>query len=96
MGVEIGDKEMDMDVMNSLLSKYDSLIVALDALGNEDRIFTLDFVKSRLLQEEQRFNMRGVDSFSKPNAALMNHAAKNRSNHVYTYCGHARHSAQRC
>ena len=52
MGVEISDKEMGMAVLNGLPPKYDSLIVALDALGSENRIFTLDFVKSRLLQEE--------------------------------------------
>ncbi len=30
----------------------------LDALGNENDTFTLEFVKSRLLQEEQRMKMR--------------------------------------
>ena len=43
-----------MAVLNGLPTRFEALIVALDALGNEEKIFCLDFVKSRLLQEEQR------------------------------------------
>lgn len=32
----------------------ESLIIALDALGTDAKMFTLDFVKSRPLQEDQR------------------------------------------
>ncbi len=35
-----------------------ALYNTLDALGNENNTFTLEFVKSRLLQEEQRMKMR--------------------------------------
>ncbi len=58
MGVEIDDKEMDMAVLNGLPKRFNNLISALDALGNENETFSLEFVKSRLLQEEQRINMR--------------------------------------
>ncbi len=52
---EIDDKELAMAVLNGLPERFDSLICALDALwGNENDTFTLEFVKSRLLQEEQR------------------------------------------
>ena len=54
MGVEIDDKEQAMAALNGLPPSYENLIVALDALGNEDRSFSFDLVKSRLLQEEQR------------------------------------------
>ena len=97
MGVEVDDKEMGMAVLNGLPPRYDSLIVALDALGNEDKIFTLDFVKSRLLQEEQRSNMRDLDEVTKTNAALVNQP-RNYGRPIYqcTNCGRNGHTAQRC
>ncbi len=52
MGLEIDDKEMAMAAFNGLPERFDSLICSLDVLGNENDTFTLDFVKSRLLQEE--------------------------------------------
>ena len=58
MNVDIDDKEMAMAVLNGLPARFESLIVALDALGSEDKMFSLDFVKSRLLQEEQRAEMK--------------------------------------
>ncbi len=58
IGVEIDDKELAMAVLNGLPERFDSLICALDALGNENDTFTLEFMKSRLLQEEQRMKMR--------------------------------------
>ena len=96
MGVVIDDKEMGMAVLNGLPSRYDSLTVALDALGNEDRIFSLDFVKSRLLQEEQRSIMRDSEDTSKANAALMTSAAVVREKVVCTNCGRRGHTAPRC
>ncbi len=54
MGVEVDDKEMAMAVLNGLPERFNILISALDALGNENETFSLEFVKSRLLQEEQR------------------------------------------
>ena len=59
MKVDIDDKEMAMAVLNGLTSRFESWVVALDALGNEDRMFSLDFVKSRLLQEKQKAEMKG-------------------------------------
>ena len=53
MKVEIDDKELVMATLNGPPSSYESLIVALDALGNDDETFIFDLVKSRLLQEEQ-------------------------------------------
>ena len=52
MSVEIDDKEIAMAVLNGLPPRFHSLIVALDAPGNEDKVFGLEFVNSRLLQEE--------------------------------------------
>ena len=69
MGVEIDDQEVAMAMLNGLPSTCESLIVALDALGNEERVFTFDLVKSRDLQQEQRTMERessSLDSKSSP------------------------------
>lgn len=95
MSVNIDDKEMAMAVLNGLPARFEALIVALDALGNEEKIFSLDFVKSRLLQEEQRANMK---SSSSQTSALVNRAPNNRDINDYkcTNCGHTGHTATRC
>lgn len=54
MNVNIDNKEMAMAVPKGLPSRFQSLIVVFNALGNEDISFGLDYVKSLLLQEEQR------------------------------------------
>ncbi len=41
MGVEIDDKELAMAVLNGLPERFDSLICALDALGNDNDTFLL-------------------------------------------------------
>jgi hypothetical protein len=54
MDVTIDEKEIAMAaVLNGLPSKYDHFIVAMDALGDDSKV-SYEFVKSRLLQEEQR------------------------------------------
>lgn len=54
MNVNVDSKEPAMAVINELASSSEHHIVALDAFGNGNIIFTFDFMKSRLLQEEQR------------------------------------------
>ena len=53
-----------MAFLNGLPERFGSLIRALDALGDE-KTFTFEFVKSRLLQEEQRNKKRFEDSLKK-------------------------------
>lgn len=45
MDVVIDDKEMEMAVLN-WLSPYETLIIALDALGSDNEAFSYDLVKS--------------------------------------------------
>jgi len=52
MGGELTEMDVAMSVFNGLTSKYENLLVALDAKGEDE--LSLDFVKSRLLQEERR------------------------------------------
>eukprot|EP00171_Calliarthron_tuberculosum_P008641 IDg8641t1 len=43
MSVDIDGNEMEIAPLNGLPDRFNSLISALDALGNEDKIFTFDF-----------------------------------------------------
>jgi len=52
MGGEVTEMDVAMSVRNGLTSKYENLLVALDAKGEDE--LSLEFVKSRLLQEERR------------------------------------------
>lgn len=52
MGGEVSQMDVAMSVLNGLPSDYESLIVVLDSKGEDE--LNLDFVKSRLLQEERR------------------------------------------
>lgn len=57
MDVDLSDQEVSMTVLCGLSSRFEHLIVAFDALG-EDARPSLDFVESRPLQEEQRMMNR--------------------------------------
>ncbi len=54
MGVDIDDREIAMTALTELSPKFDNLVSALDSLCDNQNIFSLDFIKGRLLQEEQR------------------------------------------
>jgi hypothetical protein len=102
MGVEIDDNEMPMALLNNLPDRFDGLISLLDVLGNEDKIFTFEFKKSRLLQEEQRTDMRMQTSIVKSEAAALavhDHSdscssCKNRPK--CEHCGMRGHMIDRC
>lgn len=51
-------KEMDMAELSGHSDRFDTVRVARDALGNEDITFTLEFVKKRLLHEDDHTTMR--------------------------------------
>jgi len=52
MGGEVTEMDVAMSVLNGLTSKYENLLVALDAKSEDE--LSLDFVEIRLLQEEWR------------------------------------------
>ncbi len=54
MDVTIDDKEMDMVVLNGLPSRFETIITALDAIGDDDPSFTFDKVRSRLYRKRRR------------------------------------------
>ena len=99
MNVDIDDKEMAIAVLNGLPARFESLIAALDAVGSEDKMFSLEFVKSRLLQEEQRAEMKDKPSSSHKDSPLMNRVPRtgrpSRDMHC-TNCGRSGHTASHC
>ena len=71
MNVTIDESEMAMALLNGLPDQYNSLISALDAIGNEDDKLEFDHVKARIMQEEQRMSMRITDSTIKAETAAL-------------------------
>ena len=92
MGVTIDDQEMAMALLNGLPERFDSLISALDALGNDDKLFTFNFVKSRCVQEEQRHAQREKDAFAKSETAAL--IASRLAKEVCKHCGRHRDSSK--
>ena len=103
MKVTIDDEEMAMALLNGLPERYDSLISALDALGDE-KTFTFEFVKSRLLQEEQRTQQRIEASLQKSeeSALLSTQCGSNcpgcnsKNIRKCTKCGKTGHTVDQC
>ena len=93
MDVKVEDGDIAMTVLCGLPSKYEHLIVAIDA-ATGDSSLTMDFVKSRLLQEEQRMTDRDK-SKPAPDAALV--TQPNPSNKVScSHCGKENHTEAKC
>lgn len=51
-----------MAILNGLASQFKNIITTLDVSGDNSSVFNLDFIKSRLLQEEQRHDMKSPDA----------------------------------
>lgn len=99
MSVEISDKELAMTILNGFPGHFDSHIVALDELGNENDNFSFEFVKNRLLQEEQRLENRAKTSIVKAeSSALLSNRIPQRgsSYHKCGHCGKDGHPSDRC
>ena len=86
MGVKIDDEEMAMGLLNGLPDRFDGLISALDALGDDTKVFTFDFVLSRCEQEEQRHTQRDQDALQKAETAALL-ASLNKKKELCTHCG---------
>ena len=93
MDVPIDDTEMAMTMLCGLPSKYDNLIVAIDA-ATADTSLSMDFVKSRLLQEEQRMMDREKVQPLR-DAALVSHP-KGNAREPCDHCGKTGHPPSRC
>ena len=72
MAVEVSESELSTALLNGLPDEYQSLISALDALGDDESHLKWNFIKSRLLQEEQRIQIRNEsETVKKEDSAMM-------------------------
>jgi gag-polypeptide of LTR copia-type len=104
MGVTIDD-EVAMAVLKGLPPKYDHLIVALGTMGDDTKL-TLEFTKSRLMQEEQRSDERELRNPSKvktEDAALVVNSSqkgvghmRDRGDNMCFRCNNPGHVARYC
>lgn len=97
MDVTVDDQEIAMTVLCGLPQKYEHLIFAIDA-ATDDKSLTLDYVKSRLLQEEQRMVDR-IDVKPARDAALVNERTSERGGRdvpVCSFCNKRNHTEPRC
>lgn len=60
MIVAVDDNDLAISVRNGLSNCFETLINALDALGNYDEKFTYEFIKSGLSREGQRSEMENT------------------------------------
>ena len=86
MSVHIDDQDIAMTVLCGLPAKFEHLIVAIDAVADDTKL-TMDFVKSRLLQEEQRMVDRG-DVKPATDTALVNTEQGGGRDRRVVVCGH--------
>lgn len=71
MNVDISESEMAMALLNGLPDEYNALISALDAIDEHETSLRFEFVKSRIIQEEQRIEMRHKSAQEKSEAAAL-------------------------
>ena len=92
MSVSIDDPEMAMAMLNGLPDRFDGLISALDAIGDDDKTFTFEYVVSRCQQEEQRHAQRVLEAQQKSETAAL---LANTSKPPCVHCG-GNHRSNRC
>ena len=71
MSVSISKSEMAMALLNGLPEEYNALISALDAIDESESELDFEFIKSRIMQEEQRIAMRTISAHDKSEAAVL-------------------------
>ena len=98
MKVTVDESEMAMALLNGLPETYDSLISALDALHGEEDDLRLDYVKSRVIQEEQRIENRIGQTHAKSEASalLTNQRPSRRERPKCNFCGKLGHIESKC
>lgn len=58
MNVDMDGKHLSTDILHGLPTQYEHMRTTLDALSNDIHLITLEIVKSWLLHEEQRGELR--------------------------------------
>lgn len=92
MNVDVNDNEMAMALLCGLPDRFDGLISALDALGDNEENFTFAFVLSRVEQEERRHSDRDREACVKAESAAL--VASPRKKEMCIHCGKHTDSAR--
>lgn len=71
MGVAIEESKLVVEILNGIPERFDGLIRALFALGNDDKQFTFELLKIRCEQEERRYTQREKFTLSKSEAEAL-------------------------
>ena len=71
MNVVIPESEMAMAVLNSFPEEYNALISALDAIDEDEINLRFEFIKARIMQEEQRVAIRSKSAEEKSESAAL-------------------------
>lgn len=93
MNTHFNDQDLAMTVLCGLPTKFEHLIVAIDALS-DDVSLTLDFVKNRLPQEHQQISKRHKATVTGDIVLVNNSSHRNKL--LCSYCKRRNHSESRC
>ena len=108
MNVSISESETAMALLNGLPEEYTALISALDAIDEDETKLNFEFIKSRVMQEEQRIMMRTNSAQAKSDTAAListqstayNRSTPNnrsfRSRRFCNYCKRSNHVESKC
>lgn len=97
MGCFIDESELSMALLNGLPEAYDALISAMDAVSGESETLKFDYVKSRVVQEEQRIGMRINQAVLKEeSSALLSKDTSKFTRPKCTHCNRLGHSEEKC
>ena len=92
MEVAVSDEDIAMSVLSGLPQKFEHLIVAIDTVTAGEARLSLEFVKSRLLQEEQRLNDRSGSAKGTDTALVTDRKSARKC----TYCKKKNHTEPFC
>ena len=91
---EIKEKHLSDLLLCSLPGSYDTLITALEG-RNEDEL-TLEFIKSKLIDEYTKHTDKKGSENTNVNSALKVHHQKSKTNKFCRYCHKTSHNIEDC
>ena len=71
MDVAVDESETSMALLNGQPEEYAPLITAMDTMSGENEVLKFDYVKSRVMQEEQRITIRTSQANAKSEATAL-------------------------
>ncbi len=93
MDVSISESEMALALLNGLPEEYNDLISALNAIDEDETKLKFEFIKSRIIQGEQRIMMRTKSAQAKAESAALlasQQEANSRNARRRPHCNHCK------